>query len=502
MCKMRRLIEPLSIGFLLALFVAAFTKAFVSGNAAPGKLRLAPRNPEFVKYMHESERGMHANVTEEGHGLGLMPDPFQLPKVKGIRVLRVLPASFDLRTLNGVTPVKDQGTCGLCWAFATFGSMESKLLYKGRETRDFSEQDMNQYHGFSHGECDAGNRGMSTAYLVRWDGPINEGDLPYPYLGQEKTPGATVQKNVYEVWYLPDRASSTDNDAVKGAVKDNGGVYTATWWDNVFYNSKTYAYYNNVGTTSNPNAGGHGVTVAGWDDNFSKANFVSSTQPPANGAFLIKNSWGTWWGNAGYCWISYYDKSIKGFSQFHSAINPGLYQKMYEYDPLGWTDSCGYGTLSAYMANIYKAGTYPHQNRIRAIGFYIPAPGTRIEFSLYKDLPDINNTTPIGTLVTTKSASYTRAGYKILNFATSTGPYVTAGKKFSVVVKITLPSSTPAASGYPIAIESRIPGYTDAATAGKWQSFLCSDGVSWKDLHLQGGDWGYASVCLKAYAGK
>lgn len=52
----------------------------------------------------------------------------------------------------------------------------------------------------------------------------------------------------------------------------------------------------------------HEITIVGWDDNYSKDNF--SVTPPGNGAFLVKNSWDVDWGDSGYFYISYYDKSL------------------------------------------------------------------------------------------------------------------------------------------------------------------------------------------------
>ena len=59
----------------------------------------------------------------------------------------------------------------------------------------------------------------------------------------------------------------------------------------------------------------HHILCVGWDDTYKAANFLPGRQPPGDGAFLIKNSWGGDWGGSGgkmkgYCWVSYYDANF------------------------------------------------------------------------------------------------------------------------------------------------------------------------------------------------
>lgn len=86
------------------------------------------------------------------------------------------------------------------------------------------------------------------------------------------------------------------------------------------------SYYYNGGTEGN-----HAVVLVGFADDYSKENF--SNQPEGNGAFIIKNSWGDWFGENGYYYISYYDTSIGAdlISVFEPLEQKDNYYNKYNY---------------------------------------------------------------------------------------------------------------------------------------------------------------------------
>ncbi len=72
-----------------------------------------------------------------------------------------------------------------------------------------------------------------------------------------------------------------------------------------------YAQY-----TYEPKTANHAVCIVGWDDTFPASSFREGYQPPADGVWIVKNSWGAEWGNEGYFYLSYYDQTLCGIESF------------------------------------------------------------------------------------------------------------------------------------------------------------------------------------------
>ena len=495
--------------FMLVIILIGLCLVAPAAPARAAELQAVPENPAFVEYAQKKKRAVLRTLSDDGHPLTFVPSPVKLPVVK-TPVLsdgkvqpaasNELPAALDLRTVRGVTAVKDQGSCGSCWAFATFASLESFIKYKQApgKTMNFSEEHLNQNSGFDYGECQGGNYDMATAYLARWNGPVATSDVPYPYAASapptvQADEDANVRRHVQNVWYLPERKNFTDNNQVKTAVKTYGAVGVSIYYSAMYYNSANAAYYCNRANTPN-----HAVAIVGWDDDYSSSNFSSSRQPPGNGAFIVKNSWGTDWGEKGYCYLSYYDQSLSVGVSYQSAENVGNYKVIYSYDPLGWTSSVGYGSTTAWFANVFEADATA--SSIKAVSFYSPVPKATYTIQIYSDVSGAGPTS--GTLVKTLRGTLARAGYRtIKTFKTTDAapPKVTAGANFSVVVKLTTPGYT-----YPVAMEKNYAGYSSSATASGGQSYVSADGKTWNDLTRL--SIGYtplsrANVCLKAFGG-
>ena len=365
----------------ILLIVAVLAALFVPATAgAAGAGSIAPLNPAYLESLVVSPIGA-PSAAAVGQPLGESPGPQDFSYTRDLEMPGVpafaLPSSYDLRTLGRVTSVKDQNPYGACWSFAACGSLESCLL--PGESRDFSEDNMVLTSGFDYPGTpyDAGgNIFMSTAYLVRWGGPVYESDDAY---GDAYTPaGLTPRKHVQEVEWLPVRASALDNDSIKTAVMDHGAVDVSMGWygsaaGSSYYNATTRSYYYNGTATTN-----HEVLVVGWDDNYAATNFA--TTPAGNGAFIVKNSWGTGWGSSGYFYVSYYDAKF-GRDSNPSAVFNGSgptdnYSGVYQYDPLGDCAQYGFTNSTGWFANVFTAES---TSSLSAVGFYTLAPGTSYE---------------------------------------------------------------------------------------------------------------------------
>jgi hypothetical protein len=279
-------------------------------------------------------------------------------------------------------------------------------------------------------------------------------------------------------WFAP-RASATDNDRIKYAVTTYGGAYVSMSWQgssggSSYYNATTHAYYYNGSSSAN-----HGVVVVGWDDNYAAGNFA--TRPAGNGAFIVKNSWGSGWGDNGYFYVSYYDTVFgctSNAATFEGAQPVTNYDAVYQYDPLGDVSDVGTGSTTTFWgANKFTAAK---DSKLSAVGFYAEAPNTAYEVW---EGPSLTSLSKVAT------GTQTNMGYHTVTVPA--GISLTSGSAFVVAVKLTTPGYN-----YPVAFEYPVSGYSSAATASSGQSYYSSNGTSWTDLT----SWtANANVCLKAY---
>lgn len=216
--------------------------------------------------------------------------PSFIQKVEDYPV-RDLPTSWDWRTKGAVTPVKNQGACGSCWAFSTTGNVEGAWFLKTGKLSSLSEQNLVDCDKEcdSQGDCDAGcNGGLmwnAFEYIIKNKGIDTESS--YPYEGIDDTcrfNKANVGANITS-WKM----APTDENQLAQWLIDNGPVSIAI-------NAGPMQYY--VGGIAdpllcNPKHLDHGVLLVGFGVG---KNWLGKEEP----YWIIKNSWGTGWGEQGY----------------------------------------------------------------------------------------------------------------------------------------------------------------------------------------------------------
>ncbi|MDD1648069.1 MAG: lectin like domain-containing protein, partial [Methanomicrobiales archaeon] len=467
---------------------------------------VAPEDTDFQRYREEKEKGTIRATTADGKALGYIPSPISVSYAKGTQVPRralvaaarglaaeggleesiqggdivSLPASYDLRTQGKLTAVRNHGSCGSCWAFATYGSLESVLM--PGETWDFSENNLKNRHGYAGTHCAGGNAYMSTAYLARYAGPVSESDDPYNAVSSYSPSNLQARKHVQDVLYLPDRSGPLDNDNIKNAIQLYGGIYSLIYWTDGAYNTATRSFYYSGAENIN-----HAITIVGWDDNYDRSRFRTSA--PGNGAFIVRNSWGTGFGDGGYFYVSYYDAEIGHGNVVFTGESTQNYQTIYQYDTLGWLSSAGYGSETGWFANVYTAS---RAEQISAASFYTASPAAEYQVSVYTN-PSGGPVSAAGP-ASLKTGTIAIPGYHTVVLDTPVP--VTSGQKFSVVVRLRTPGFS-----YPIPLETPVTGYATSVNAAAGQSYMSSDGVSWSDVTAGSGTWRNTNVCVKAFAG-
>ncbi len=211
----------------------------------------------------------------------------QLESVSG------LPAHFDWRDYGIVTPVRNQGICGGCWAFGTVGVMESALWKNGIANVNLSEQFLLDCNT-DHWTCNGGLTAHKYHYDVpgsiqRVAGAVLEAEKPYASFEGSCTRNYR-KPYVLKGWKFISGSESTvpTVDEIKSAIYQYGpvaaGVCVGEWFHNYLFG--TFA------TDESTSCGGHVnhlINLVGWDDE--------------GRYWILRNSWGAVWGTKGYMHI-------------------------------------------------------------------------------------------------------------------------------------------------------------------------------------------------------
>ena len=282
-----------------------------------------------------------------------------------------LPESYNADPENPmyVTSVKNQGSYGICWAFAAIACCESEAIKN--HGADPNEIDLSELHlaYFSYNFKDDGTGdeisttvpfyeiGADSTFpiftLSKWIGLVDESVASFEEFAEDptKVPDESLKygnneyyiKNAYTFNY------ATDIEDIKKAIMEYGAVQSAYFSADEYHNTDTSAYYCPSAFDIN-----HAITIIGWDDNYSKDNFVESARPSSDGAWLVKNSWGENTDINGYFWLSFEDASITSAIAYDvepaASFEP---TNIYQHD--GGFSLVNYEYESICVANIFQA---------------------------------------------------------------------------------------------------------------------------------------------------
>jgi C1A family cysteine protease len=203
-----------------------------------------------------------------------------------------LPDAYDWRDHNGVTSVKDQDGCGSCWAFGTIGPLESAILIHDHVEVDLSEQwlvSCNQNGWGCNGGWMAHDYHQWKTDKFNGSGAVLEEDFPYNAT-DAACDGPYHHPYHLDSWhYVGFPQGIPTPDQIKQAIYTYGPVSVG-----VAVNQAFGGYDQGVFNNDTPADINHCVTLVGWND----------TQGE-QGVWILKNSWGTGWGEDGFMRIEY-----------------------------------------------------------------------------------------------------------------------------------------------------------------------------------------------------
>jgi C1A family cysteine protease/transcriptional regulator CtsR len=445
-------------------------------------LQVTPVNPQFLEFRENPPEPFY----------GYIPPTMDLSHLDAIPVQTAatsaaLPSSFDWRGQGKVTPVKNQNPCGTCWIFGTTSVLESAILIGENISYDFSEQsvalcvDRSWVYLYDNSDepCGlvvghGGGNSLKASEVFIKKGAVLESCNSYNPSGLQcdgacVCDSCTPVKVVNGYRYVTGDKSQTG--LIKEAVYNQGPVTMVFYYDGAHqYTSLTYGTVYDCATCAGAN---HLVSIIGWDDS------VPHFETPGAGAWLVKNSWGTGWGNNGYFWLAYNSSCMTEIAYLnYKDYSPN--EKLYYWDEASMVNAVGYSASSAWMANIF---TSTQNGSLTHVDFWTTSNNALYAIYVYLDG---NIYDGLQNLATSQSGTCQECGYYSIPLTSPVS--LTSGQAFTIAVKMT----TPGFNG-PIPVEEVIAGFCEPPIQTGVSYCRYGDADAWYDLGTSG--W---NACLRA----
>lgn len=378
-----------------------------------------------------------------------------------------LPAKYDPRSKNTLTTIKNQFQTGTCWAFAALSCTESNLIQKGLENQNvqFSVPSLvlSTYAngGFDESIWDCGGTWMdSSLAMAAHRGLCYDEYEPFVSDGTEATIVSEEKKGVCEYQLNYASTITGGRNAIKNKIKELGGVMVSYYADDLYMTFDNKSYYDPE--TTKYSGINHAVSVVGWDDNYSKSNFLAGYQPKKNGAWLVKGSWGVSGGTDGYYWISYEEAEMTDWVAFDLTESC---DNNYHY-PANKDNSIFYVSNENKMsgADVFTA---KKDELLDKVGFMYLGYTGKADYTV-QVYTSVSDSTPVGILECEVSGKVQSDGFYTVDIP---DVELDEGERYSVVMTF----SGDDGSGY-----VTVYGYSDGVMK-PGQAYISNDGDSWTD---------------------
>jgi len=278
-------------------FLVKFNKRYTTQEEYTSRLAIFQKNLAIAEQMNADQETATFGVTkfmdmtpEEFRATMLMPRGSILPKITRPYMTIphdniALPTAFDWSSKGAVTPVKDQGQCGSCWAFSATETIESSWFLAGHPLVSLAPQQIVDCDkGRGDEGCNGGDTVTAYAYVMAAGGMEEEKDYTYKAKdGKCEFQASKVAAKIKSWSYITKNKNETEVLYKMYAQGPVSICVDAESWQ--FYNSGVIS--KNCATNLD-----HCVMITGFSD-----QTVKGTKYPV---WAIRNSWGADWGEKGY----------------------------------------------------------------------------------------------------------------------------------------------------------------------------------------------------------